>query len=126
MKEIQRDLHEDLKIMTLIPKDPDEPVDMVHDVVTPHAIRRAIAAEEEVERLTAENTVKSAAIKKYENDAEYWYQESEKARSMFLATHVEKVRLRKALEDARAFVRANWDKTAIRVINDALGEEVES
>lgn len=51
MTEIKRDLHEDLKIMTLITKDPDEPVDMVHDVVTPHALRRAIAAEDEVGRL---------------------------------------------------------------------------
>ncbi|MEO3947651.1 hypothetical protein [Gorillibacterium sp. CAU 1737] len=40
-----RDLQEDLRNLALIPRDPDDPVDMVHDVVTPHALRRAIAAE---------------------------------------------------------------------------------
>jgi len=59
-----------------------------------------------IERLTAESAIKSEAIKKYENDAEYWYQETEKARSMFLAAHDDKVRLRKALEESEQRIKS--------------------
>lgn len=47
----KRDLKKDLGILESITKNPSEIEDMVYEVVAPHAIRRAIAAEEEVERL---------------------------------------------------------------------------
>ncbi|MNW63081.1 hypothetical protein D3C74_412500 [compost metagenome] len=56
---------------------------------------------------------KDAIIKKFEDDAMYWYRETEKARSMFLAAHDDKVSLRKALEEAR-----QADKVAKKAIDD--------
>lgn len=43
--EDKRDLENDLKILTIIPWEPGDPVDLVRNVVAPHALRRAIAAE---------------------------------------------------------------------------------
>lgn len=122
MEEEKRDLEADLKVLTIIPKDPSEPVNMVHDVVAPHALRRAIEAERQLTEKDEENKQlmsiaedwqrqyvqaegvireKDATIKKFEDDALYWYRETEKTRSMYLAAHDEKVGLRKALEEAR-------------------------
>ncbi|NEZ45556.1 hypothetical protein, partial [Paenibacillus alvei] len=47
----KRDLKKDFGILESITRNTSEIEDMVYEVVAPHAIRRAIAAEEEVERL---------------------------------------------------------------------------
>lgn len=77
---------------------------------------------------------KDAIIKKFEDDAMYWYQEAEKARFMFLAAHDEHKRTRKALEDAKDSIQVieahgerPWEVTsycdrAIELIDDVLGE----
>lgn len=50
----KRDLKKDLEILESITRNTSEIEDMVYEIVTPHALRRAIAAEEEVERLQAQ------------------------------------------------------------------------
>lgn len=52
MKEQKRDLEADLKILTAIPRNPNEPVNMVHGVVAPHALRRAIEAEHQLTNIS--------------------------------------------------------------------------
>jgi hypothetical protein len=43
--EEKRDLAADLKLITIIPRAPRAPIDPTHDIIAPHALRRAIAAE---------------------------------------------------------------------------------
>lgn len=49
-----RDLHKDLEILCAITRNPGDPIEMVHDVVAPHALRRAIAAESLIQQKDAE------------------------------------------------------------------------
>ncbi|NWL87579.1 hypothetical protein DMN77_08170 [Paenibacillus sp. 79R4] len=88
----------------------------------------------ELEQVQSELTEKDATIKKFEDDAMYWYREAEKARFMFLAAHDEHKRTRKALEDAKDSIQVieahgerPWEVTsycdrAIELIDDVLGE----
>jgi hypothetical protein len=52
MTEVKRDLHKDLEIVSL--GDLSDPVDLMWDVVAPHALRRAIAAESLIQQKDAE------------------------------------------------------------------------
>lgn len=58
--EVKRNLELDLKVLTTIPPDPSE-VNMISDVVAPHALRRAIAAEAEIENA---RSLRDFAVKK--------------------------------------------------------------
>lgn len=50
----ERDLAADLKILEAFSRDSNESIDMVHDVVAPHALRRAIAAESLIQQKDAQ------------------------------------------------------------------------
>lgn len=129
LEEEKRDLEADLKVLTIIPKDPSEPVNMVHDVVAPHALRRAIEAEQQL-------TEKDATIKELEQQVKKW-----KSLAESKVTHVhynDNEHLRKALEVARWDIKqiakypddkeysARFATLALEAINAALGEEASS
>lgn len=88
----KRDLKEDLekfeKINEIIP----EPCgDFIRDVVAPHALKRAIAAEEEVERLKVVNRSQSRYTEEMQSRAHHYQVLSEK--------------LQEQLHDADKFIR---------------------
>lgn len=123
MKEERRDLEADLKILTAIPSDSSEPVNMVHDVVAPHALRRAIEAERQI-------TEKDATIKKLQQDIGNYKSWTPNAWD----NAQELVRLREALNDARDSIQVidvhgedprtvtMYCEKTIKLIDSALGE----
>ncbi|WP_110930935.1 hypothetical protein [Paenibacillus bouchesdurhonensis] len=113
LEEEKRDLEADLKVLTIIPKDPRGPVNMVHDVVAPHALRRAIEAERQL-------TEKDAIIQREYALKHEAYNNITRAHETMADNAEEIANLRKALEIQQNYLMELRDVTPYELYQEQI------